>query len=114
MDPVRAPHGAFPNHGREEVVALELGDELVHVYDARGAYRNPTRDRGRVIGIATVSTKVERLAEPVRFGERKFPDGCALDLGPVDHVGDGVEIVQLRGDLAAFQNAWCGLVGPTS
>jgi len=44
---------AFPTAQRAEVRALRIEDELF-LYTTRGAFKNPTRDRGRVIGAARV------------------------------------------------------------
>lgn len=92
---------AFPSAARHEVAALDVGDELL-LYTTRGAYKNPTRDRGRVIGTATVRSPVARLTEPVRFGDREFPVGCDLDLGPLAPWGEGVELHPLLPRLESF------------
>lgn len=68
---------AFPATARAEVDRLTEGDELL-IYATRGAFGNPTRDRGRVIGRAVVTSAVSVLDEPVRFGERTYPRGCDL------------------------------------
>ncbi|MEL7974358.1 hypothetical protein AAG589_00720 [Isoptericola sp. F-RaC21] len=99
---------AFPTASRREVAALDVGDHLF-LYTTRGAYKNPTRDRGRVIGAATVRTQVERLAEPVRFGDREFPVGCELSFGPLAPWGAGVELHSLVPRLESFlgvEAAW--------
>ncbi|NNU27317.1 hypothetical protein [Isoptericola sediminis] len=95
---------AFPSRGRSEVAALEPGDELF-VYTTRGCFKNPTRDRGRIVGTARVAGPVERLEEPVTFGDRTFPFGCPLDVGPLAPFGDGIELAPLVDRLAAFDGA---------
>ena len=50
------------------------------VYMTRGCYRNPGRDRGRIIGIATVTEGVAHLAEPVEFRGRQFTEGFAVEI----------------------------------
>lgn len=92
---------AFPSASRNEVASLDVGDELF-LYTTRGAYKNPTRDRGRVIGTATVRTPVERLAAAVRFGDREFPVGCDLDVGPLVPWGHGPELHALLPRLESF------------
>ena len=63
---------AFPEGRAREALRLERGDRLF-LYSTRGCFRNPTRDRGRVIGIATVTARASELEEPIRFGDREFP-----------------------------------------
>lgn len=92
---------AFPSAGRSEVAALEPGDELF-LYTTRGCFKNPTRDRGRVIGTARALTRAERLELPVRFDEREYPVGAALEIGPLAPFGEGLELAPLVSDLAAF------------
>lgn len=99
---------AFPSASRAEVAALAKDDTLF-LYTTRGCFKNPTRDRGRVIGTARVTSDVERLGVPIRFGDREFPVGCALDIGPVVEFGNGVELQPLVETLDAFgrtSHAW--------
>lgn len=100
---------AFPNANRPEVAALEPGDELF-IYTTRGAFKNPTRHRGRIIGTAQVVAPVAPLDESVRFANRDFPAGCPLHLGPLAPFGAGVELRPLVDSLAAFGGA--GAVWP--
>ena len=65
------------------------------LYTTRGCFRNPTRDRGRVIGVALVATRAHELAVPVRFGEREFPIGLDLEIELLVPRGDGVELAPL-------------------
>jgi hypothetical protein len=44
---------AFPSYRRSDAERLAAGDRLL-LYTTRGCFHNPTRDRGRVIGVATV------------------------------------------------------------
>jgi hypothetical protein len=60
---------AFSGAHRSEVRSLNLGDELM-LYTTRRAFKNPNRDRGRVIGIARVTSEVTQLNQPVLFGGR--------------------------------------------
>lgn len=101
---LREQRMAFPTTSRAEVNRLAVGDELL-IYTTRGAYRNPTRDRGRVIGTATVASPVERLDVPVEFGGREFPRECAIAVESLVPWGQGVELQPLVDRLAAFPNA---------
>jgi hypothetical protein len=58
---VREQRTAFGEHRRREAEALAVGDVLF-LYTTRGCFRNPTRDRGRVIGRAVVKAPATRAA----------------------------------------------------
>lgn len=92
---------AFPAHRLEEASALRI-DDILLIYATRGCFHNPTRDRGRVIGEAWGASQVELLAEPVRFGDRKYPVGSALAVERLVPLGGGVELAPLVDQLAAF------------
>nr|WP_082535081.1 hypothetical protein [Nonomuraea pusilla] len=92
---------AFPQTARTEVRDLKPGDELF-VYVTRGAYHNPGRDRGMVVGRAIAVSAVEWLEKPVKIGAREFPRGCKIELCDLTPWGDGVELVPLLPDLEAF------------
>lgn len=77
-------------------------NDLLFLYTTRNCFHNPIRDRGRVIGEARVASPVLGLAETVCFGAREYPIGCALDLGPMASLGEGVELAPLVHRLTAF------------
>src|SRR5258708_10752130 len=68
---------AFPPRRGRSVPELQPGDNLL-LYTTRGCFRNPSRDRGRVIARATVNSAVSHLDVFVEFGGRTFPVGCSL------------------------------------
>jgi hypothetical protein len=70
---------AFPA-GRVRLASQIAEGDRLFLYTTRGCFRNPTRDRGRVIGEATVTSPVVVLDEPVVFGDRSFGLGCSLSL----------------------------------
>jgi hypothetical protein len=98
---------AFPTLGKSRAATFEIGDELF-IYTTRGCFHRPTRDRGRVIGLALVSSDVRDLAEPVVFNERRYTSGCTLDIQGVAPLHEGVELRPLVPQLNAFQDgdAW--------
>ena len=98
---------AFPHRRRREAEALDPGDQLF-LYTTRGCFHNPTRDRGRVIGVATVTARSERLREPLRFAEREFTVGVPFRIERLAAQRQGVELAPLVKDLASFPNprAW--------
>jgi hypothetical protein len=95
---------AFPSARRSEVGALRIGDELF-LYTTRAAFKNPTRDRGRVIGSAHVVSPVETLGEPMRFGDRMFPVGCGLEINRLAPYTQGIELAPLASTLRVFEGA---------
>ncbi|WP_449060424.1 hypothetical protein [Planomonospora algeriensis] len=68
---LRQSRMAFPPTRRTEVDRLKVGDELF-VLTTRGCWHNPTRDRTRVIGRATVTAGVTAYDEPVTIAGRDF------------------------------------------
>lgn len=92
---------AFATKSRSEVRSLRIGDRLL-IYTTRAAFRNPHRDRGRVIGTAIVKSQVAQLDRPVCFGLRKYPVGCDLEIGPLLPRGSGIELAPLVPNLDTF------------
>jgi hypothetical protein len=104
---LREQRMAFPSTPRAEVRALAQGDRL-YLYSTRGAWHNPTRDRGRVIGTASVESSVRKLDEPVKIAGRSFHSGCSLSVGGLAPYQQGVELQPLVRMLQAFPKpeAW--------
>lgn len=92
---------AFPATPRREVSALQPGDELV-LLTTRGAYHNPTRDRTRVIGTATVQSKVAQLNPEVEIAGRTFASGCQIKLETLAPYSTGPEIGPLAPQIHAL------------
>jgi hypothetical protein len=95
---------AFPAGRTHEAQRLNVGDRLF-LYSTRGCFRNPTRDRGRVIGIAAVTDRAAELEEPVRFGDRQFPIGVTLVIESLAPLREGVELAPLIERLDAFPDS---------
>ena len=99
---------AFPSMSRPHVGTLATGDTLL-LYTTRGCFRNPTKDRGRIIGEATSRRASPALDKPVSFGGRRFPAGCVISLQRLVPLGHGVEVVPLLDELDGIrsdQKAW--------
>lgn len=75
------------------------GDELL-LYTTRGCYRNPTRDRGLVMGRALVTSEPQELHRPVSFRDREFSTGFDVKVTGVAPLHTGVELAPLAGSLA--------------
>ncbi|WP_067135959.1 hypothetical protein [Microtetraspora malaysiensis] len=104
---LRESRMAFPPTSRSEVNRLKVGDELF-VLTTRGCWHNPTRDRTRVIGLATVTSDVLPHEEPVTIAGRDFTRGCAINLQSLTPYLTGIELVPLVPKMDAFPNksAW--------
>jgi hypothetical protein len=94
---------AFSAVRKSRAAVLEIGDELF-IYTTRGCFHSPAVDRGRVIGLALVSSDLRDLAEPVAFNERRYTSGCTLDIQGVAPLRDGIELQPLVPQLHAFPN----------
>ena len=90
---------AFPTARRWHALEdLQVGQQMF-LYTTRGCFRNPTRDRGRVIAALTLTSVPEPLDAPVRFGERSFELGASVRIDGVAPFRNGCELAQLRGRL---------------
>jgi hypothetical protein len=58
---------------------IQVGDQLV-LYVTRDAFHNPSRDRSQLAGIATVTSPVRRLREPISIAGREFAVACGIDV----------------------------------
>jgi hypothetical protein len=104
---LRTERMAFEGHRGNDVTRLAVGDTLF-LYTTRGCYRNPTRDRGRVIGRAIVTSPVEPLEESVVVMDREFSLGCTFNLVALAPRHEGVVLADLVPRLVAFpiKRAW--------
>lgn len=104
---LREERMAFPSTPQAEVAALRQGDRLF-LYATRGAWRNPTRDRGRIIGLARARSSVRRFDEPMEIVGRSFVSGCDLAIDGLVPYPGGVELQPLVAQLDAFPKpqAW--------
>lgn len=95
---------AFPDARRPEVRRLDVGDRL-YIYTTRGCFKNPGRDRGRIIGRATVASITHLLPEPMVFSGREFPIGCDLQIKSLAPFGEGLDLADLTAELDALSGA---------
>ncbi|OKJ03892.1 hypothetical protein AMK18_01500 [Streptomyces sp. CB01249] len=77
-------------------------DDEIFVYTTRACYRNPGRDRGRIMGHATATSEVTSLAEPLSFGAKVFTSGCTLRVHGLARRHDGVILSDLVPQLQVF------------
>jgi hypothetical protein len=89
-------------------VRLEVGDQLL-LYTTRSVFGNPTRDRGRVIGTAVVTSPIRPLQTQLVIAERAYTTGCDLRLTGLATLGEGLTLTDIAKDLMVFQpnpEAW--------
>lgn len=98
---------AFSRNRAASARELIRGDRLL-LYTTRGAFHNPTRDRGRVIGVASVASEVEELDQPIRVAGREFEFGCDLVIESLARLGEGIQLAPLVQQLRVFPQpaAW--------
>jgi hypothetical protein len=92
---------AFGAHRATAARRLAVGDQLL-MYTSRSCFHNPTRDRGRVIGRAAVTSLAEPLVEPVAIAGRSYAVVCDLHIERLAPYRTGVELAPLVGMLDAF------------
>jgi hypothetical protein len=85
--------------------SLMLGDRLA-LYTTRGCFKNPARDRGRIIGTASVAERVHDLESGKAFQGREFNRGCALLIDRLVPFRQGPELVHIVSRLNSFPEAW--------
>lgn len=91
---------AFPRNRAADAARLQTGDAIL-LYTTRGCFHSPTRDRGRVAGLATVAAPARELTEPVRFDEREFPVGVRLTIELLAPVRGGVVLADHVDEIGA-------------
>ncbi|MFF6779179.1 hypothetical protein ACFY8W_37285 [Streptomyces sp. NPDC012637] len=92
---------AFPAGRTRESLTVNKGDEVL-LYTTRGCFGNQTRDLGRVIGLATLTSEVSTLDRPVTFHERRFTEGCRLRIHGLTPFREGVALRDLVDHLQVF------------
>lgn len=104
---------AFPA-ARAYLVSQLSPDDRLFLYSTRGCFHNPTRDRGRVIGEATVRSTVATLEEPVKFGDKAYPLGCRLKIIGLAARGEGIELGTMTDRLNLFPDSrtWSARLRP--
>jgi hypothetical protein len=83
--------------------AISGGDELL-LYATRGAFHNPTRDRGRVFGRAIAAGEVKELGRAVQLLGREFTHGVDFELISLAPPRLGVDVAALIPRLSSFPN----------
>lgn len=96
---------AFPPSRRKVPSTLKVNDRIV-VYTTRGCFRNPTRDRGRIVAKALVQSSESILRPPIQFGERSFVRGCEIEITSLAPLDTGPVLAELVPRLRTFPASW--------
>jgi len=99
---------AFPTTSRGGG-ELAQGDKLF-LLTTRACFGNPTKDRTRIVGKASVASAVVRFDPSLKLADRTFDRGFDLMIEQVVPFRTGVELQPLVSNLDAFPNkrAWSG------
>ena len=87
------PRKRLPRFGEED---------SIYLYTTRGCFKNPTRDRSRIIGKAVALTELRLNDDPVRFGDRTFPLEVRVRIDSLAPVGEGINFANLVPQLTSF------------
>lgn len=93
------PEPRYPKH----FPTLRPGDTLF-LYTTRGCFRNPTRDRGRIIGSATVRGQIQRGDEPISVRGRSLPLSVALKPRSLVAADAGIDLSGQVAKMSSFPN----------
>lgn len=96
---------AFTSRRSSIAIQLKVGDHIM-IYTTRGCFRNPTRDRGRLIAEARVASNIVELEKPVEFGGKSFTKGCGLKIDHISPLGQGPILADFVDQLDTFPSAW--------
>lgn len=93
---------AFPEpRYRSQFRSFVSGDRL-YLYTTRGCFKNPTRDKGRIIGVATVTADMATSDEPLVIGDRTLPFEAQVRVESLAPFGEGIDVALMAGSLSCF------------
>lgn len=93
---------AFPRPRYHRIFPrLSPGDAL-YLYTTRGCYRNPTRDRGLVIGSATVTGYLSESEKPLHVRDRELPLEAPITITALAPVGEGIDLAEEVTRMSSF------------
>lgn len=91
---------AFPEPS-SRIPQFAAGDSI-YLYTTRGCFKNPTRDRSRVIGKAVALTDLHLNEEPVTFGDRAFPLEVQVRIESLAPLDEGIDFAALVPKMTSF------------
>lgn len=96
---------AFSRDATQQYASRLRAGDCLFLYTTTRTFHNPVRDKGRIIGRASVASKVTPFSKPVRIADREFVAGCRLKIESLAAVREGVELAPLVPRLDAFPKA---------
>lgn len=90
---------AFPPTRR---IRLEVGDRLL-LYTTRGVFGSPSRDRGRVVGTAQITSPIIPFDKERHIAGRAYSSGCDLDISGLAPLDQGIVLADIVDQLQVFQ-----------
>lgn len=92
---------AFPEQRYRHTFPHLKADDVVYLYATRGAFRNPSRDRGRVIARTVLTAELSRLENPVRF-DRPMPYQAPIIVEALAPLGQGLDLSSVIDIMTTF------------
>lgn len=93
---------AFPQPRYYHIFPTLQPGDVLYLYTTRGCYRNPTRDRGMVIGAATVASAVTTSETPLTVGDRELPLEASIEIRALAPVDAGIDLAAQVAQLTSF------------
>lgn len=82
--------------------------DSIYLYTTRGCFKNPTRDRSRIIGKAIATSNLRVNAKPVTFGDRAYPLEVPVRIESLAPFGEGIDFAAQVPTMTTFPkpDAW--------
>lgn len=93
---------AFPRPRYHHIFPTLQPGDVLYLYTTRGCYKNPTRDRGLIIGSATVTEPMGTSEEPLHVRERELPLEAPIAIKSLAPVGDGINLADEVARMTSF------------
>lgn len=99
---------AFPRPRYHHIFPALASGDVLYLYTTRGCYKNPTRDRGLVIGAASVTGALVTADNALRVGDRELPLEAPVELQCLAPVGEGIDLASEVNRMSSFPKpeAW--------
>ncbi|SEC38732.1 hypothetical protein SAMN04489844_2202 [Nocardioides exalbidus] len=93
---------AFPEQRYKNTFPNFVRGDVIYLYATRGAFHNPTRDKGRIFARAVVRGPVERTKAPLTFRDRVHPLLMPVSVERLAPALEGVDLADLVPRMTSF------------
>lgn len=93
---------AFPRPRYHHIFPTLAEGDVLYLYTTRGCYKNPTRDRGLVIGSAVVGGPMTTAEDPLHIGDRELPLEAPITVQTLAPVERGIHLADEVARLSSF------------